>query len=257
MIADVGDFDALGVEGRHDGDGSLRHDPLPGCASKSKVNCLRVEKSILVSLCERLRRRSWPEPSIRAGATPSPAWSARSGFVRHSELSSRLGVSTVTIRQDIDALSARGLVQRTYGGAIFNSESGLDSPFDARSSLHAEEKRRIGAAAARSIMAGRNRDPRFRLDDHRDRPPTAGRSRHHGRHLRAQCRARSIRAARRDGHRLRGPAERAHSVDSRPADAAAAIRNLRRPAVPRDLRRAFREGPRRSEASRSPRRSGP
>jgi DeoR family transcriptional regulator of aga operon len=77
-----------------------------------------------------------------------------SGFMRHSELSSRLGVSTVTIRQDIDALSARGLVQRTYGGAIFNPESGLDSSFDARSSVRADEKRRIGAAAARSILAG-------------------------------------------------------------------------------------------------------
>jgi DeoR family transcriptional regulator, aga operon transcriptional repressor len=77
-----------------------------------------------------------------------------SGFMRHSELSSRLGVSTVTIRQDIDALSGRGLVQRTYGGAIFNPESGLDSPFDARSSVRAEDKRRIGAAAARSITAG-------------------------------------------------------------------------------------------------------
>jgi DeoR family transcriptional regulator of aga operon len=77
-----------------------------------------------------------------------------SGFVRHSELSTRLGVSTVTIRQDIDALSARGLVQRTYGGAIFNPETNVDSSFDARSSLHAVEKRRIGEAAARSIEPG-------------------------------------------------------------------------------------------------------
>ncbi|MDQ3561168.1 MAG: DeoR/GlpR family DNA-binding transcription regulator [Pseudomonadota bacterium] len=52
------------------------------------------------------------------------------------------------------ALSARGLVQRTYGGAIFNPESRLDSPFDARSSLHAEAKRRVGGASARSIAPG-------------------------------------------------------------------------------------------------------
>lgn len=75
-------------------------------------------------------------------------------FVRNSELSSRFGVSTVTIRQDIDALSARGLVQRTYGGAVFNPESNLDSSFDQRSSLNAEAKRRIGRAAARSIAPG-------------------------------------------------------------------------------------------------------
>lgn len=77
-----------------------------------------------------------------------------SGFVRSSDLSSRFGVSTVTIRQDIDALSARGLIQRTYGGAVFNPDGGLDSTFAARSSEHAEAKRRIGAAAARSVVAG-------------------------------------------------------------------------------------------------------
>ena len=63
-------------------------------------------------------------------------------------------MSTVTIRQDIDALSARGLVQRTYGGAAFNREGRLDSTFAARSSLHAEAKRRIGGAAARSVAPG-------------------------------------------------------------------------------------------------------
>ena len=78
----------------------------------------------------------------------------QTGFVRNSELSTRFGVSTVTIRQDIDALSARGLVQKTYGGAVFNPESSLDSSFDQRSSLNAEAKRRIGRAAAQSIVPG-------------------------------------------------------------------------------------------------------
>lgn len=77
-----------------------------------------------------------------------------SGFVRNSELSNRLGVSTVTIRQDIEALSAQGLIQRTYGGAVFNPEGALDSTFAARSSEHAEAKRRIGVAAARSVTPG-------------------------------------------------------------------------------------------------------
>ena len=76
------------------------------------------------------------------------------GFVRNSELSDRFGVSTVTIRQDIDALSAKGLVQRTYGGAIFQGETGLDTAFDLRSAEHVEAKRRIGAAAAKSILPG-------------------------------------------------------------------------------------------------------
>jgi DeoR/GlpR family transcriptional regulator of sugar metabolism len=76
------------------------------------------------------------------------------GFVRNSELSSRFGVSTVTIRQDIDRLSSMGLVQRTYGGAVLQVELGQDTSFDLRSAEHVAAKRRIGAAAARSIRPG-------------------------------------------------------------------------------------------------------
>ena len=77
-----------------------------------------------------------------------------SGFVRNSELSLKLGVSVVTIRQDVEALSAQGLIQKTYGGAVLPTEPHLDSPFDSRSSQHAEAKRRIGAAAAARIRPG-------------------------------------------------------------------------------------------------------
>ena len=76
------------------------------------------------------------------------------GFVRNSELSSRFGVSTVTIRQDIDALSAKGLVQRTFGGAVFQIEPDQDTAFDLRSAENIGAKRRIGAAAAKSIRPG-------------------------------------------------------------------------------------------------------
>jgi DeoR family transcriptional regulator of aga operon len=76
------------------------------------------------------------------------------GFVRNSELSSRFGVSTVTIRQDVDALSAKGLIQRTYGGAVVQIEMGQDTSFDLRSTEHIEAKRRIGTAAAKSIRPG-------------------------------------------------------------------------------------------------------
>jgi DeoR family transcriptional regulator of aga operon len=78
----------------------------------------------------------------------------QTGFVRNSELSSRFGVSTVTIRQDIDALSAKGLIQRTYGGAVLQAEMGQDTAFALRSAEHVEAKRRIGAAAAKSIRPG-------------------------------------------------------------------------------------------------------
>ncbi len=73
------------------------------------------------------------------------------GFIRNSEISSKLGVSVVTIRQDVEALSAQGLIQKTYGGAILPQEINLDSSFDARSDEHVEAKRRIGAAAAKLI----------------------------------------------------------------------------------------------------------
>jgi DeoR family transcriptional regulator of aga operon len=78
----------------------------------------------------------------------------KTGFVRTSELSDRFGVSTVTIRQDIDALSAEGLLQRTYGGAVSQIDGAEDTAFDLRSSANSEAKIRIGRAAARSIKPG-------------------------------------------------------------------------------------------------------
>ncbi len=78
----------------------------------------------------------------------------QSGFVRTSELSGRFGVSTVTIRQDIDALSAEGRVQRTYGGAVSQIESAEDTAFDLRLAANRDAKVRIGRAAAASIRPG-------------------------------------------------------------------------------------------------------
>jgi DeoR family transcriptional regulator of aga operon len=78
----------------------------------------------------------------------------KTGFVRTSELSGRFGVSTVTIRQDIDALSAEGLVQRTYGGAVSQIEGVEDTAFDLRAAANNDAKVRIGEAAARSIRPG-------------------------------------------------------------------------------------------------------
>lgn len=76
------------------------------------------------------------------------------GFIRNSELSDKLGVSVVTIRQDVDALSAQGLIQKTYGGAVLPPDVTLDSSFDSRAHEHAEAKRRIGAAAAKLVRPG-------------------------------------------------------------------------------------------------------
>lgn len=74
--------------------------------------------------------------------------------VRNSELSTAFGVSIVTIRQDIDALEELGYIRKTYGGAVLETGSGYDSAFAARAKLHHQQKRRIGAAAARLIAPG-------------------------------------------------------------------------------------------------------
>ena len=74
--------------------------------------------------------------------------------VRNSDLSDSLGVSIVTIRQDIEALEELGLVRKTYGGAILHADASLDSAFAARAKLSRAEKQRIGAAAARLVGAG-------------------------------------------------------------------------------------------------------
>ena len=78
----------------------------------------------------------------------------KTGFVRTSELSGRFGVSTVTIRHDIDALSAEGIIQRTYGGAVSQLEGVEDTAFDLRSSANREAKIRIGRAAALLVKPG-------------------------------------------------------------------------------------------------------
>ena len=76
------------------------------------------------------------------------------GFARNSELSEALGVSTVTIRQDIKVLQERGLLRKTYGGAAAVASGTPDSAFASRSARMGEEKRRIGAAAAAMVLPG-------------------------------------------------------------------------------------------------------
>lgn len=68
------------------------------------------------------------------------------------DLSSWLKVSKVTIRRDLDELSAKGLLLRTFGGAtsVF-SYLAQEIPSNEKSTLFAEEKRRIGKVAASLI----------------------------------------------------------------------------------------------------------
>lgn len=69
------------------------------------------------------------------------------------ELSSRFDVSEVTIRQDLRALSQRGLILRTRGGAL-STNALPEFSFEVRQQQQAAQKARIGKAAACLINAG-------------------------------------------------------------------------------------------------------
>ncbi len=67
------------------------------------------------------------------------------------ELVSRFGVSAVTVRGDLDALSQSGAVIRSHGGALKRVGALQDVPINVKETLHHGEKVRIGHAAAQLI----------------------------------------------------------------------------------------------------------
>ena len=83
----------------------------------------------------------------------------KSGSVSVEGLSKDLEVSLVTIRRDLDGLERLGLLRRTHGGAVsieplFYEPFRNDRSFQAQVERFAEEKRRIGRAAASLIEDG-------------------------------------------------------------------------------------------------------
>jgi DeoR family transcriptional regulator of aga operon len=76
------------------------------------------------------------------------------GRVTVAELSRRFKVSPVTIRSDLAYLENKGLIHRTYGGALTRDLVAFDRSLSEKQSLHAEEKKRIGAAAAELVLDG-------------------------------------------------------------------------------------------------------
>lgn len=83
----------------------------------------------------------------------------QTGAVTVDSLSEELAVSLVTIRRDLDQLAADGLLQRTHGGAVsieplFYEPFKNDRSFQAQLERFADEKRRIGRAAAALIQPG-------------------------------------------------------------------------------------------------------
>jgi len=66
----------------------------------------------------------------------------------------RLGVHPMTIRRDLEALASEGLLVRCYGGAIPAQRITFEFAFDRRHQENLSQKKRIGAAAACSVLEG-------------------------------------------------------------------------------------------------------
>ncbi|MBN1563993.1 MAG: DeoR/GlpR transcriptional regulator [Anaerolineae bacterium] len=78
------------------------------------------------------------------------------GRVTVKELSKDLQVSAVTIRQDLRALETRGLLERTYGGAVARIEKAplQELSFTVRQSKRGDQKTVIAQAAAALVEDG-------------------------------------------------------------------------------------------------------
>lgn len=76
------------------------------------------------------------------------------GKVEVGELSKLFRISEVTIRNDLKDLHKRGLVRRAHGGAVKIERVNVDATLQVKAALRAEEKERIGAAAAALINDG-------------------------------------------------------------------------------------------------------
>ena len=83
-------------------------------------------------------------------------------LVRHEEavqteqLAQTLDVSVETVRRDLEHLERAGSLQRVRGGAVRTPTSlAVEPPFDARTSLAADQKAAIGKAGARLMQSAR------------------------------------------------------------------------------------------------------
>ena len=75
----------------------------------------------------------------------------RNGRITVHEVVRRFGVSAVTARGDLDALSSSGALVRSHGGGIRPLTATPEHPLKVREGMHHEEKVRIAEAAAQLI----------------------------------------------------------------------------------------------------------
>ncbi|MFE9674049.1 DeoR/GlpR family DNA-binding transcription regulator [Streptomyces sp. NPDC006259] len=79
----------------------------------------------------------------------------RRGGVRVNELTRKLGVSDMTVRRDLDALSRQGVLEKVHGGAVPIVEASTHEPgFEAKSGLELSAKEDIARAAAELVAPG-------------------------------------------------------------------------------------------------------
>jgi len=69
-------------------------------------------------------------------------------------LAETLGVSSSTVRRDVEVLEEQGLVERTHGGVIFRPRSTASLALEERMREQVDAKRQIGAAAAKLVDPG-------------------------------------------------------------------------------------------------------
>lgn len=78
----------------------------------------------------------------------------QNGRVTIDELVKRFGISAVTARSDLDALSESGVLIRSHGGGIRPLEQVPEHPLKVREGMHHEEKVRIAGTALQLIQTG-------------------------------------------------------------------------------------------------------
>lgn len=81
---------------------------------------------------------------------------SRRGAASISEISAALGVSSSTVRRDLDALDRAGAVRRSHGGAVTAERTTFEFRFEDRRRHNPREKKRIGEYAVTLLEAGQS-----------------------------------------------------------------------------------------------------
>src|ERR1700741_1447676 len=135
-------------------------EPLPDEDEFFIRKILVENESCLLSLWDHIESILKPEtdPSLFATAEDRRHQILRllehEGNVKVENLAERFAVSQVTIRKDLAELEEQGLLQRTYGGAVFSHRSRFNISFIERVQLKAGQKEGIARAAIEHIHEG-------------------------------------------------------------------------------------------------------